>query len=251
MSFYIEFAEEFNGQKTLRTVTQQMPEYAMRWFFSTAVNMNTFDEQWHNFDIMAFVRFFQPPAMTGSVSGAPLISYELKKENPTISDNISAQCDEVSKDIFSVVSQIGKCHRSQKSTISWRGVSSKSETSPQSCIGDFKVKITGFKKSTADSGYGKMNRWEHNMETFLFLLMIVYDFPWCNQCVSIDLRQEILQHTGWEKITEDRIGKLNTRIKNMKAQINISYMENGGWKWDGNVTQRGKQQIFEILGFTE
>lgn len=251
MSFYIEFAEEFYGQKTLRTNTQQMPEYAMRWFFSTAANMNTLDEQWHILDIMAFARFLQPPALIGEASGAPLISCELKKANSTFTDDIRTQCDEVAKDIFDVFNQISRCHRSQKSTINWRCISSDPTTSPQSYVGDFIVKFTGFNKTTTDSGYGKMNYWAHNMETFLYLSMIVYDFPWRNQCISMELRQEVLQHTGWKKITEDRLEQLNSKVKNMKAKINIRYMGNGGWKWDGTITQRGKLQVFEILGFTE
>ncbi len=243
----IEFAEEFNGRKTFRTFLGGLPDYAMRWFFSTAIGTSSIDDKWHPFNMDAFMRFIT----TSNTINEYMIAQELQEEVSEITDEIKRQCNWLAKEVAKLILKIDKHHTSKMSKIVWRRQHlSKVRTESQTRVGDFMLRLVEFRKDVYDPGYGDMDRSAHNMETCLHLSMVIYDFPWGNRTTMIDLRPEVLHYTGWQKLTYSRMALLNERLRNMKTKklkLNIEYIENQGWKWRGGLTELGKKQVLEFL----
>ena len=107
--------------------------------------------------------------------------------------------------------------------------------------GLFRGKVIGIDKDSTDSGFGKMNRLEHNATYYVWVTLNIYGFPvYVDSQLKIDVRDEICIQNDCQRISSKLLSSIVEKNKGQKLNVPVSYQWNNERMWGLSIFNRNE-----------
>lgn len=219
----------YKGKKTQITQWKSLPECVLNWFADT-FNEKLSDQEYHPLDLKQeeFCRFVDACANCRPYNQdyfSPIQSFFESKYNSELEISSAEYYTQIFKDVYKIIK------RKLDNNLFWCIKDDKpGETEKRR--GLFRGKVVSIDKDSTDSGFGKMNRLEHNATYYVWVTVNIYGFPvYIDSRLKIDIRDDICMQNDCQRISSKLMTSIVEKNKGRKLNVPVSYQWNNERMW--------------------
>ena len=237
----VKIFNSFRGQDQVIAIWGDCPDYFVKWVAKN-ITAGKMDTERHKLDISSsnfrrFVDFIYSDINVFTIK----IFFETAPE--VILD------DEAEKFFKSMRTDVGKMIKRKMRNLKIQICQDYDSTSAPVCKqSTFQGKVVYIKKASVDYGYGRMDRFSHHAEYFIYLSLRIFGIPLAHDTIDVDIRSNFLEKYNCQRVSQSKLDSFFAKNKGKKIFIPLAYMQSeDGWKWGFNITD--KKKIIEQLKF--